>query len=160
VALIWFVVGVVLLLIELRHLALYALFGAVGCFGAAGVALVAPSALPVQAAAAVILAGAGVIAVRPVVSRAVHRYRHDGQVARGVHGGLIGHEALALDEISGGHAPGHVRFTGERWLAVSGDGESIPAGTVVVVAAVEGTTLVVWPVDGRPGLGRAEGGST
>ena len=49
----------------------------------------------------------------------------------------------ALDQV------GHVRLAGERWLAVSGSGTPIPAGTRVLVTAVEGTTLVVWPVDGN-----------
>ena len=38
------------------------------------------------------------------------------------------------------------RLGGERWLAVSGTGSSIPSGTRVLVTGVRGTTLVVWPV--------------
>jgi hypothetical protein len=44
---------------------------------------------------------------------------------------------------------GHVRLAGERWRAVSGAEVAIPAGTPVLVTAVEGTTLVVWPVGGH-----------
>jgi hypothetical protein len=40
-------------------------------------------------------------------------------------------------------------------LAVSGGDDRIPAGTKVIVTAVAGTTLVVWPVDGV--LPHAEG---
>jgi hypothetical protein len=58
-AIVWLVIGVGLLLIELRHLAFYALFVAVGCFGAGVVALAAPSAIGVQAVVAVVLAAAG-----------------------------------------------------------------------------------------------------
>jgi len=145
--LVWFVVGVVLLLVELRHLAFYALFAAVGSMAAAVMALVAPSAIPLQAAVAVIVAAAGVIAVRPAMSKAFPHHV-GGQVARGVHGGLIGQEAFTLDEIGLPHARGHVRMTGERWLAISGSGAAIPADTPVVVTAVQGTTLVVWPTDG------------
>jgi membrane protein implicated in regulation of membrane protease activity len=42
------------------------------------------------------------------------------------------------------HEVGHVRLNGERWLAISGAG-GIPANTKVVVTAVQGTTLVVFP---------------
>jgi membrane-bound ClpP family serine protease len=63
-----------------------------------------------------------------------------------VHGGLVGQEALALDQIGGEHSIGHVRLAGERWLAVSG-GPAIRAGTPVLVTALRGTTLIVWPVD-------------
>ena len=144
-AVIWLVLGVVLLLVELRHLQFYALFVAVGSFAAAVVALVAPSAIPIQVAVAVVVAIAGVWTVRPAISRAFHRHL-GGQVARGVHGGLVGQEALTLDAVGSRHSRGHVRMTGERWLAVSGGPATIPANTAVLVTGVEGTTLVVLPV--------------
>jgi membrane-bound ClpP family serine protease len=75
-------------------------------------------------------------------------HRREGHVARGVHGGLVGQEALTLDEVGDSPRFGHVRLVGERWLAVSGSGAAIPADTPVLVTAVQGTTLVVWPVDG------------
>ena len=145
-AVVWLIIGVVLLLVELRHLAFYALFAAAGSFAAGIVALIAPSSIPLQTAVAVAVAGVGVVAVRPAMSKAFHRHR-GGHVARGVHGGLVGQEAVTLDEV-GRNQGGHVRLTGERWLAVSGGGSNIPAGTRVLVTAVEGTTLVVWPTDG------------
>jgi membrane protein implicated in regulation of membrane protease activity len=143
-AVVWLVVGVVLLFAELRHLAFYLLFVGAGCLAAAAVALAAPSAIGAQAAVAVAIAAVGVTAVRPAMSRAFHRHQ-GGQVARGVHGGLLGQEALTLDVVGSLHERGHVRLGGERWLAVSGPGEPIAAGTPVVVTAVEGTTLTVWP---------------
>jgi NfeD-like C-terminal, partner-binding len=48
-------------------------------------------------------------------------------------------------------------MTGQQWLAVSGGGVTIPADTPVIVTAVEGTTLIVWPLDG-PQLEDALGG--
>jgi membrane protein implicated in regulation of membrane protease activity len=72
-----------------------------------------------------------------------------------VHGGLVGQEVVTLDRVSGPGA-GHVRLAGERWLAVSGAGQPIPAGTTVLVTAVDGTTLVVWPVDGHHHLAEEE----
>jgi membrane protein implicated in regulation of membrane protease activity len=148
---IWLLIGVGLLLVELRHLAFFALFIAVGCFGAALVALVAPSAIPLQVAVAAGLSVAGVLAVRPAVSRAFPHHI-GGRVARGVHGGLVGLEALTLDEVASPHERGHVRLNGERWLAVSGAGHPIPAGARVIVTAVDGTTLTVWPATGPSGL--------
>lgn len=142
----WLVLAAVLLLFELHHLAFYALFGTVGALAAAGVALVAPSAIGAQAAVAVGVAAIGVVGVRPFVSRAFASHR-EGHVALGVHGGLTGQEAITLDEVGDAHLVGHVRLAGERWLAVSGDDHStIPSGTRVMVMAVQGTTLVVWPV--------------
>jgi membrane-bound ClpP family serine protease len=66
-------------------------------------------------------------------------------VARGVHGGIVGQQVVTLDEVGDDGAAGHVQLVGERWLAITGDGQRIPPGTPVVVTAVQGTTLVVWP---------------
>jgi membrane protein implicated in regulation of membrane protease activity len=143
----------------LHHLAFYALFGAAGCLAGALVALAAPSVVPAQVAAAVIVTGVGVLAVRPQVSKAFAR-RHEGHVARGVHGGLIGQEALTLDPVGDNPEPGHVRLVGERWLAVSGSGETIPAHTTVLVTAVHGTTLTVWPIGVAGGSSALEAGSS
>lgn len=140
---VWIVVGVVLLAVEMHHWAFFALFGALGSFAAAGVAAVAPSAVPAQVGTGIATAAVGIVAVRPFVSRVVHRHR-GGRVALGVHGGLVDVETVALDRIGGRHAPGHVRLAGERWLAVSGDGRVIEPGSTVLVTGVEGTTLTVW----------------
>ena len=143
----WLVFGAVLLLFELHHLAFYALFGTIGALAAAVVAWVAPSALGAQAGVAIGVALVGVVAVRPFVSKAFGHSR-GGEVARGVHGGLAGQEAVTLDDVGDPRAVGHVRLAGERWLAVSGGDTIIAAGTTVLVTAVRGTTLVVWPVNG------------
>ncbi len=142
----WLILGAVLLLFEMHNLAFYAIFGAIGSFAAALVAVVAPSAVPLQVGVAAGVGVAGVVAARPFVSKAFDS-RRTGISIRGVHGGLVGHEAVTLDEVGATHLDGHVRLTGERWLAVSGSGRLIRPGTVVVVTAVQGTTLVVWPVD-------------
>lgn len=142
----WVILGVVLLAVELHHLAFFALFGAVGAFGAAGVAAVAPDAVAVQCVVALVVAGAGVVAVRPYVSRAYDHSRRPHRI-RGTHGGLVGGEGVTLDEVGERPGEGHVRLYGERWLAVTGAERPIPAGLPVVVTAVRGTTLVVWPVD-------------
>jgi membrane protein implicated in regulation of membrane protease activity len=136
---------VVLILLELHHLAFYALFVAIGAFAAGIVALVAPDAYVLQAIVATAVSIAGVILIRPYVSNVYHRHR-GGHVAIGVHGGLVGQQAVTLDEVGDQHQIGHVRLAGERWLAFT-DGPKIEAGRSVYVSAVRGTTLEVWPVD-------------
>jgi membrane protein implicated in regulation of membrane protease activity len=143
----WLVFATILFLFELHHLAFYALFGAIGALAAAVVAFFAPTAIVAQVAVAIVAALGGVVMVRPFVSRAFAS-RRGGHVARGVHGGLAGQQAITLDDVIDREHVGHVRLAGERWLAVSGSGERIGAGTPVLVVAVEGTTLVVWPLDG------------
>ena len=145
-AIMWVVVGIALLAVELHHLAFYALFAALGAFAAAAVAAFTGDAVVVQAAVAVGTAIVGIVAVRPFVSRAVV-HRKGARVAHGVHGGLVDTEARALDRIGDTGAPGHVRLSGERWLAVSGNGRIIEPGSAVLVTSVTGTTLTVWPLD-------------
>jgi membrane protein implicated in regulation of membrane protease activity len=141
----WVALGVGLLLFEMHHMAFYALFGAVGALAAAVIAAFLPDAILLQGLVAVVLTVLGVVVARPFVSRTFHQH-HGGQVTRGVHGGLVGQEAVTLDVVGDDHSIGHVRLAGERWLAVSG-GTNIPAGTPVLVTALRGTTLIVWPVD-------------
>jgi len=158
VPLAWLVLGVILLAVELRHLAFYALFAAAGCFAAALTALFVPSAIPLQVVVAAAVAALGIVAIRPMMSRRFHVHPNAGPLGRGVAGTLVGEEVLTLDVVGDVHHVGHVRLAGERWLAASGSGASIPAGTKVLVTAVEGTTLVVWPVDAPDELPRPDPG--
>ena len=144
----WIAIGVVLIAVELHHMAFYALFAALGCFAGAAVAYVLPDAIAVQLATAVVVAGLGILLVRGRVS-AAFAHHYDVERARGVHGGLVGQEVLTLDLVGGSDRVGHVRLAGERWRAISGDDAPIPPGTRVLVTAVQGTTLTVWPVGGQ-----------
>jgi membrane protein implicated in regulation of membrane protease activity len=147
-AIVWLVLGLALLWIELHHLAFYALFGAVGAFAAALTAVVAPDAYAVQGAVLIGVTGLGVAALRPVVSSVYERRHPAGARIKGVHGGLVGQDAVTLDRVASEKEVGHAMLAGERWLAISGDGRAIDAGRHVTVTAVVGTTLVVWPIDG------------
>jgi membrane protein implicated in regulation of membrane protease activity len=138
-----------LIALELHHMAFYALFVAAGAFAAAAVAVVAPDAIALQTGAAVVVAGAGIVGLRGKVSAFVQRHEGGAHRLPGVHGGLVGQEVLTLDEVGVDGRPGHVRLAGENWLALSGGDHPIAAGTVVLVTAVQGTTLIVWPVDGH-----------
>lgn len=140
-AIIWVVLAVVLIAVELHHLAFYAMFGAAGAAAAALVAVIAPGLVPAQVGAGVAVATAGVVLVRPYVSQA---FAHRGPGVRigGVHGGLIAARGVTLDEVGTTEA-GHVRLLGERWLAVASFGDPIPPETPVIVTAVSGTTLTV-----------------
>jgi membrane protein implicated in regulation of membrane protease activity len=144
----WIALGVVLIAVELHHLAFYALFVALGAFAAAVVATAAPGAIAAQVAAAVVVAVVGIVLLRGRVS-AAFAHHHEGERVPGVHGGLVGQEVVTLDVVGASDHIGHVRLAGERWRAISGADRPIPAGTPVLVTAVQGTTLIVWPVDGH-----------
>lgn len=153
----WIVLGVVLIAVELHHVAFYALFAALGAFAAAVVASVAPGAAAAQVATAVGVAVAGTVLLRGRVS-AAFAHHYEGDRVPGVHGGFVGQEVVTLDVVGDKAQVGHVQLAGERWRAVSGADTPIPPGTAVLVTAVEGTTLIVWPVDGhmRPDDGETE----
>jgi membrane protein implicated in regulation of membrane protease activity len=143
---IWVVAGLVLLAVELHTVAFYAVFLAVGSFAAAILVLFVPdSPIWLQAVVAAIAAIAGMLALRPFVSRAFLQ-RNEGVVSRGVHGGLVGQEALTLDTVGDEHHPGHVLLASERWLAVTDSTQPLDKDQAVNVAAVRGTTLLVRPL--------------
>jgi membrane protein implicated in regulation of membrane protease activity len=142
----WIAIGVLLLAVELHHLALYTLFVAVGCLAAACVAFVAPDQLAIQVFTAVLVSVAGVVLIRPRVSGLLERT--GGHHGAGVHGGFVGHEVMTIDDVGGADRVGHVELAGERWLAVSGGDVVLPKGTRVLITGVEGTTLIVWPAGG------------
>jgi membrane protein implicated in regulation of membrane protease activity len=144
---IWFIAALALLVIELANTTFFAVFLAAGAFAAGLLALVVPdAAVWIQAVLAVGVAMLGVVLVRPFVSKRLRRHG-DGPFTPGVHGGFVGHQALALDDISDELHPGHVRLAGETWLAFS-VGQPIAAGAPVMVTAVRGTTLAVRPASG------------
>lgn len=144
----WFVLAVLLIAVELSHFAFFALFGAIGALAAAGVAWVAPDAVALQVIVAVVVAVVGIIGVRPMMSKALHiGDSHGERLGRGVHGSLVGEIVLTLDTVGGVGKVGHVKLAGERWLATSAMGDTIPEGTRVRVMSVEGTTLVVTSID-------------
>jgi membrane protein implicated in regulation of membrane protease activity len=141
VALVWIVLCVVLIGVELHHLAFYAMFGAAGAAAAAFVAFFAPTAIAAQVIVAIGVAAVGLTLVRPHMSQ---KLTHQGSpvAIRGVHGGLIGSRGLTVDEVRVDPS-GHVRILGETWLAVTADGSQIPPSTAVIVTNVVGTTLTV-----------------
>jgi membrane protein implicated in regulation of membrane protease activity len=142
--LIWVLIGVVLLAVEMHHLAFFAMFGAIGALAAAATAMFVPTAIPLQILVAIIVAAVGLVAVRPHMSRAFAR-RGPGLVIGGVHGGLVGAKGITTDEV-GPHPGGHVRLLGENWLAATATFcPPIPPATHVIVTAVVGTTLTVTP---------------
>lgn len=140
-AIVWVVIAVVLVAVEMHHLAFYAMFAAAGAVAAAVVAVIAPSFVPLQIGVGVVVAGAGIAVVRPYVSRAFAP-RGPGVRIGGVHGGLVSARGVTLDEVTR-EPVGHVRILGERWLAVTWDGTPIQPETPVIVMAVTGTTLTV-----------------
>lgn len=137
---VWIVAAAALLALEVHTTAFYAVFVAAGLVAAA-IAAVLGAELWVQVLVLALVASVGVVVARPPLLRILQR-RRPSLVLAGVQN-LVGQRALTVDEVGDQHHPGHVLLAGEHWLAVSTDDRSVPAGVVVVVTAVRGTTLVV-----------------
>jgi membrane protein implicated in regulation of membrane protease activity len=82
---------------------------------------------------------ATLVALRPVARRLDRNALDHGVGARR----LVGSRATVLEDIPGDAELGMVRVDREKWRAQSTDGAPIPAGTIVRVADVQGTRVIV-----------------
>jgi membrane protein implicated in regulation of membrane protease activity len=135
---IWLIFAVALGIAEI--LTLTAALGVLGAAAVitAGVALILP--LPLQLVVFTIAATAGVMLIRPVALRHMHR----PQLERFGIDALIGKPAYVLDEVTA--MSGRVRIGGEEWTARAYDETLVmPTGTVVDVMQIDGSTALVYP---------------
>jgi membrane protein implicated in regulation of membrane protease activity len=82
---------------------------------------------------------ASLAALRPVARRLDREGPSDGIGSRR----LIGQDGVVLEAIGPGGELGLVRIDREEWRAESTDGEPIDPGTVVRIADVQGTRVIV-----------------
>jgi membrane protein implicated in regulation of membrane protease activity len=143
----WLVVGVVLLGVEALTLAVFAVFVALGMFAAAVASGLGAPAW-VQVVAFVGVAGLGVLLARPALLRTLRRH-NERMILPGVQG-LVGQQAVTVDVVGDTHHPGHAMLAGERWLAITDAAQPLDPDVTVTVAAVQGTTLLVRPLQKVP----------
>jgi len=138
----WLTIAAVLGLAELASLDFTLLMLAAGALTAAGVAAIFPGLLWLQIVVALITAGAMLGAIRPMIVRKIHQ----GTELKTGSAHVIGRTGTVVKEIhpDGG---GSVRLNGELWTARPYDEVStIAPGTRVEVMAIDGPTVVVYPV--------------
>lgn len=147
-AIVWLVVALVFAVAEVGTAALVGGFFTLGALAAAVAAFLGADVLiQVIVFAAVSVVGL-VIARRPLM--AYLKTRHGPEVRSGVYQ-FIGQEAVVIDPIRGPHDRGHVRISGEEWLALSRDGLPVSAGSTVRVLEIKGATLLVERIQLTPG---------
>ena len=97
--------------------------------------------LPLQLAAFVAAAGAGLGFVRPV---AIRHLKQPPALRSGV-AALVGRSAIVLEEVN--EHSGRVRIDGEEWSSrpYLDDSLVIPVGTKVDVMQIKGATALVYP---------------
>jgi len=144
---VWFMVGLLLVALEVHSQAFFAIFLAAGAFAATiTTALSAPIWL-----SAVVFAGVaigGTLLIRPTLKRISDRRMGPRLSLPGSSDSLVGARALTVDPVGDEHHPGHARLAGERWLAVTEEPGGLQPDTQVMVVDVRGTTLVVMPLTG------------
>jgi membrane protein implicated in regulation of membrane protease activity len=118
---------------------------AIGAFVAAVLAL-ADVALVWEWLAFIVVSIAALVALRPLARRLDRKALDEGVGSRR----LLGRQATVLRAIPAGDDVGMVRVDREEWRAQSIDGTPIEAGTVVRVADVQGTRVVVAPIGTLP----------
>lgn len=137
---------------------------AVGEIAVAGTFFLAPFAVGAAVAAAVAFAGAGIglewllfVVVSAGAAAVLIPFgrrldQRTGHTAIGANR-WVGRQAVVLTEIPAGHgAAGLVRLEREEWRAESLLGARIPVGSTVLVSRVDGTRLVVIPIEEPPEL--------
>ncbi|HEX4559212.1 MAG TPA: NfeD family protein [Mycobacterium sp.] len=140
--LIWLIIAVVLLVVEMLTLTV-----AVGMLGVAALVAAGFAALGlpvfVQLLAFTVTATIGVLLIRPIVRRHMRR----PQLERFGIQALVGKPAYVVAEVSG--LDGRVRIGGvggEEWTARPYDQTLvIPAGAIVDVLEISGSTAFVYP---------------
>jgi membrane protein implicated in regulation of membrane protease activity len=125
---------------------------AVGAFVAAVLAL-AEVGVAWQWAAFLVVSVVTLALLRPLARRLNRNALDEGVGSRR----LLGRQATVLRAIPSGDDLGLVRVDREEWRAQSMDGTPIKEGTLVRVADVQGTRVIVAPVDSLPDASAGDG---
>jgi membrane protein implicated in regulation of membrane protease activity len=138
--LVWLVFAVVLGIAEVFTLT--AALGVLACAALLTAILATILPVPFQLLTFVIASTAGVVLVRPIALR----HMRQPQLQRFGVDALVGEPAYVLEEVTG--RGGLVRIGGEEWTARAYDETLVlPAGTVVDVMEIRGSTAFVYPQD-------------
>ena len=133
----WLVVFILLILIELATMGLTTIWFAGGAV-AGFVASMLGANVVIQAAAFFAVSILLLFFTRPFAVRYINSNKTKTNVD-----GLIGQEALVLEEINNIRETGCARLEGKEWTARSMNVTVIPKDTVVTVERIEGVKLIV-----------------
>lgn len=133
----WLAVFVLLIVIELVTMGLTTIWFAGGAV-AGFIASMLGANVVIQAVVFFVVSIVLLIFTRPFAVRYVNSNKTKTNID-----GLIGQEALVLEEINNIRETGCARLEGKEWTARSVDDTVIPADTVVIVERIEGVKLIV-----------------
>ena len=133
----WLAVFVLLIVIELATMGLTTIWFAGGAV-AGFIASMLGANVVIQAVVFFVVSIVLLIFTRPFAVRYINSNKTKTNID-----GLIGQEALVLEEINNIRETGCARLEGKEWTARSVDDTVIPADTVVIVERIEGVKLLV-----------------
>ena len=133
----WLAVFVLLIVIELATMGLTTIWFAGGAV-AGFIASMLGAHVVIQAVVFFVVSIVLLIFTRPFAVRYINSNKTKTNID-----GLIGQEALVLEEINNIRETGCARLEGKEWTARSVDDTVIPADTVVIVERIEGVKLIV-----------------
>ena len=133
----WLAVFVLLIVIELATMGLTTIWFAGGAV-AGFIASMLGANVVIQAVVFFVVSIVLLIFTRPFAVRYINSNKTKTNID-----GLIGQEALVLEEINNIRETGCARLEGKEWTARSVDYTVFPADTVVIVERIEGVKLIV-----------------
>ena len=133
----WLAVFALLIVIELATMGLTTIWFAGGAV-AGFIASMLGANVVIQAVVFFVVSIVLLIFTRPFAVRYINSNKTKTNID-----GLIGQEALVLEEINNIRETGCARLEGKEWTARSVDDTVIPADTVVIVERIEGVKLIV-----------------
>lgn len=134
---VWLAAMFFFLAVEAGTVGLVSIWFAVGSLGGL-IAAALGASLPVQIIVCVVVSGASLAAVRPLVKK----YMNPKLVKTNVDA-IVGKHAIVTEDISNLMATGAVKVGSVTWTARSTNGRNIPKGSVIRVDRVEGVKLYV-----------------
>jgi len=137
--LIWFIIALVLFILEMIAGDFIVASVGVGCLVASGASLIGIS-LEGQFLAFILATLALMLGVRPRLKALL--YRTADPQATGA-AALIGQTATIVEPVGDRNSPGRVKLGSEEWRAYTGDGRVLDPPLLVTVLAVEAATLHV-----------------
>ena len=135
----WVALAAVFMATELATVALVSLWFVIGSLAALAASLLGV-AVWLQVLIFALVSGGMLVLLRPFLRRYVDPYKIRTNVDA-----LIGRNGIVTESIDNLKAHGALKLDGLVWTARSETGAAIPAGSVVVVRAVEGVKLIVAP---------------
>lgn len=136
---IWLAVVIIMTIVEAATAQLVSIWFVAGSIAALIVSLFSESIL-LQLAIFVLVSLVMLLATRPFVVKMMRFKKEDTNAGR-----YIGKNGQVIVEINNEQGTGQVNVSGSIWTAKSMDQSILPAGTDIVVEAIEGVKLVVRP---------------